>query len=145
MRGGLRTSGGLAAGWAVPAALLLALLLSGCLTSTTADPPAPSTTRVPIGPTASALAEMAGRWMLSSPAGGACGMRFTGPPGAVDGTIAPEGGCPGNFFTSRRWAFDQNALVIRNHNGDPLGRLALSSSSRFDGQATTGEAISLTR
>ena len=132
-------------GWAVLAAPLLALMLSGCLTSTTADPPAPGTTRVPIGPTASALAEMAGRWMLSSPAGGACGMRFTGPPGAVDGTIAPEGGCPGNFFTSRRWAFDQNALVIRNHNGDPLGRLALSSSSRFDGQATTGEAISLTR
>src|SRR3974377_561407 len=112
MRGGLRTSRGLAAGWAVPVALVLALLLSGCLTSTPAAPPGPGATRRPVGPTASALAEMAGRWMLSSPAGGACGMRFTGPPGAVDGTIAPEGGCPGNFFTSRRWAFDQNALVI---------------------------------
>src|SRR5262245_27455839 len=63
---------------------------------------------------------MAGRWLLASPGIGQCNMTFGSPPGAAEGTIAPEGGCPGQFYTSRKWAFDSSGLVIRNHNGEPL-------------------------
>jgi Protease inhibitor Inh len=89
--------------------------------------------------------DMAGRWHLASTAGGACTMTFAATPGSGEGTIAPEGGCPGNFFTSRRWIYDQGALVIRNHNGEPLARLAFAPPGRFEGQAGAGETVSLTR
>jgi len=88
---------------------------------------------------------MAGRWTLSSSGAGGCAMNFGAPPGASEGTIAPEGGCPGNFFTSRKWVFEDSALVIRDHTGQPLARLALGPSGRFDGQATTGQPVSLGR
>jgi hypothetical protein len=72
-------------------------------------------------------------------------MNFGAGAGAAEGTIAPEGGCPGNFFTSRKWAYEENGLVIRDHTGQPLARLALGSTGRFDGQATGGQAVSLGR
>jgi len=88
---------------------------------------------------------MAGRWTLTSPGGGGCAMNFGAVPGAAEGTIAPEGGCPGNFFTSRKWVFEDNGLVIRDHTGQPLARLALGSAGRFDGQAATGKPVALAR
>ena len=45
-------------------------------------------------------------------------------PAAVEGTIAPEGGCPGKFFTSRKWTHDQAGLTLRDHTGQPLAQLA---------------------
>ena len=87
---------------------------------------------------------MAGRWMLAS-GPSQCGMNFGGTPEAPEGTIAPEGGCPGNFFTSRKWTFEQGSLVIRDHNGQPLGQLALASPGRFDGKATNGQQLTLAR
>ncbi|MEJ0076126.1 MAG: AprI/Inh family metalloprotease inhibitor [Alphaproteobacteria bacterium] len=87
---------------------------------------------------------MAGRWLLASgPA--QCGMNFGGAPEAPEGTIAPEGGCPGNFYTSRKWTFDQTGLVIRDHNGQPLAQLALAGPGRFEGKATAGASITLAR
>jgi hypothetical protein len=88
---------------------------------------------------------MAGRWTLSSPGGGTCAMNFGGAPGAAEGTIAPEGGCPGNFFTSRKWVFEDAGLLIRDHTGQPLAQLAFAPPSRFNGQAATGQAVSLGR
>jgi hypothetical protein len=72
-------------------------------------------------------------------------MNFGATTGAAEGTIAPEGGCPGNFFTSRKWVFEENGLIIRDHTGQPLARLALGQAGRFDGQATSGQAVSLNR
>jgi hypothetical protein len=89
---------------------------------------------------------MAGRWMLASPSGGPCGMNFTAAPGATQGRIRPEGGCPGNFFTSRQWAFDQGALVIYDHKQQQLARLAASEPpGRFEGTAASGIQVTLTR
>jgi hypothetical protein len=88
---------------------------------------------------------MTGRWRLVSPGKGACGMTFAVSAGAGEGTIAPEGGCPGNFFTSRRWLFDQGALVIRDHTGKTLTQLQHESSSRFEGKTDKGEPIWLER
>ena len=70
---------------------------------------------------------MAGRWQLAAPGSSQCVMNFNAAAGEGEGTIAPEGGCPGNFYTSRKWTFEQGSLVIRDHNGQPLGQLALAA------------------
>jgi protease inhibitor Inh len=129
-----------------------AAALAGCsgdriLTSANPEPPPPPPTAQPAArpaPTPPPV-DMAGRWQLASTAGGACAMVFAATPGSGEGTIAPQGGCPGKFFTSRRWLYEQDALIIRDHKGDPLARLAFSPPARFEGQAAPGETISLTK
>jgi hypothetical protein len=86
---------------------------------------------------------MAGRWALTG-TGGTCAMNLVSG-GPSEGAIRPEGGCPGNFFTSRKWTFENGALVIRDHNGQPLGRLTQVVPGRFEGQATAGQPVSLVR
>jgi protease inhibitor Inh len=124
--------------------ILGASLLAGCSTDRAAAPTAAAEPRA--APVRGAPPEaLAGRWMLASPGSSSCGMNFGAAPGAAEGTIAPEGGCPGNFFTSRKWTFENGSLVIRDHNGEPLGQLALAAPSRFEGKAAAGAALSLTR
>jgi hypothetical protein len=90
---------------------------------------------------------MAGRWMLASPGRGQCNMTFrAASPSDAEGTIAPEGGCPGKFFTSRKWTFDSNGLSIRDHNSEPLAQLSSAAGgTTFAGKATTGDPVTLTR
>jgi protease inhibitor Inh len=93
---------------------------------------------------------MAGRWMFSAPNRGQCGMNFTGAPKATEGTIAPEGGCPGSFYTSRKWTLEDGEVVIRDHNGEQLAKLAPSATAGggqmwFEGQAVAGERVMLAR
>ena len=72
-------------------------------------------------------------------------MNFGNLPGsAAQGTIAPEGGCPSNFFTSRKWTFEHNAVIIRDHKGEPLAALSYADG-RFEGHETNGTVLSLTR
>jgi hypothetical protein len=71
-------------------------------------------------------------------------MVFGATPGAIEGTIAPAGGCPGKFFTSRKWTYEQGGLVMRDHNGQPLAQLA-GAGGRFEGKSTAGEPITLSR
>ena len=108
------------------------------------------------GPTADAKAKpakpepppfnMGGRWMLSSPGAGLCGMTFTTRGNGSEGAIAPEGGCPGDFFTSRHWTFDSGSLVITNHKGKTLARLASSTPpGTFQGTGAGGLPVTLTR
>jgi hypothetical protein len=88
---------------------------------------------------------MAGRWLLSSPGHGQCLMTFGAPPpDGFEGTIAPQGGCPGKFFTSRKWAMQQNELILRDHTGKPLAQLTIEGA-QFQGKATSGEPVTLTR
>jgi hypothetical protein len=88
---------------------------------------------------------MTGRWLLAAPGQGQCFMTFGGASGAAEGTIAPEGGCPGQFYTSRKWTFEAAGLVVRDHNGQPLAQLAAAGPGRFTGQSTAGAAVTLTR
>jgi len=127
------------------AALVLAgvaFIASGCASDRTPT----GATVTPAAPSLSAAPEaMAGRWQLAAIGSSACNMTLSGAPGAAEGTIAPEGGCPGNFFTSRKWTFEQGQLIIRDHNGGPLGELAPVTAGRFDGKATNGIVVTLTR
>jgi len=88
---------------------------------------------------------LAGRWMLAQAGKGQCIMTFGAQPGQTEGTIAPQGGCPGKFFTSRKWTSDTSGLVIRDHNSEPLAQLSSKDGGRFEGQSAAGEAITLSR
>ena len=130
---------------AIHAALLIALfgVLSGCASS---QPPPPETAAAPPPPPPPSPppVDLAGRWKLSQTGASGCFMSFGSAPGADQGTIAPEGGCPGKFFTSRKWTFEHGALIIRDHKGEALGQLSFSSG-RFAGQGTGGGELSLSR
>jgi hypothetical protein len=86
---------------------------------------------------------MAGRWRLVAANGGACGMTFTA--AAAEGTIAPEGGCPANFYTSRRWVFDQGSLVIQDHTRKALVVMKQNAAGRFEGELADRDVIWLER
>lgn len=88
---------------------------------------------------------MAGRWLLAQPGRGQCAMNFRSAGSGADGAIAPEGGCPGKFFTSRKWTYDSTGLSILDHNSQPLAQLSGGGTGQFAGKAATGEPITLTR
>jgi hypothetical protein len=137
------------AGWAkaAPCLVPLMLLLAACTNTErlggapeqAAAPPAvaapPSLSPPPV--------DLAGKWRLSVAGGSACSMTFGGSTGASDGTIAPAGGCPASFFTSRKWSYENDRLVIRNHKGEVLAQLAYANG-HFEGQGASG-AVTLAR
>ena len=127
---------------ALTVALLALGLCAGCnLTGGSDTPSGPSAaTPQPMAPPSA----MAGRWRFSS-AGRQCNMTFGAANAqAPEGTIAPEGGCPGKFYMSRKWTYDQAGLTMRDHNGQPLAQLS-GGGSQFDGKATSGEPAALSR
>ena len=88
---------------------------------------------------------LAGRWMLSSPGRGQCHMTFgSAGPNAVEGTIAPEGGCPGRFYMSRKWTVEGGNVVMRDHTGQPLAQLSYDGAA-YQGKATSGDPVALMR
>jgi hypothetical protein len=125
---------------AVVLAFVAPCLLAGCASqqSTTSAPASATPYGAPPEP-------VGGRWMFGAVGGPPpCVMTFGAAPGAGEGTIAPEGGCPGKFYMSRKWTYDQTGLTMRDHNGQPLAQLS-SAGGRFDGKATAGEAVALSR
>jgi hypothetical protein len=87
---------------------------------------------------------MAGRWILAAPNAPTCGMNFAGAPSARSGNVSPEGGCPGNFYLSRHWLLEQDALVINDDEDNMLARLP-STGTRFEGTSVAGLSVSLVR
>jgi hypothetical protein len=86
---------------------------------------------------------LGGRWMLAAPSGPPCGVTLA-ENSPSQGRITPDGGCPGAFFRSRRWAFEQNTLTIKDDADEPLGRLTFDGT-QFQGSAVTGTPLRLTR
>jgi hypothetical protein len=70
-------------------------------------------------------------------------MTFTDTPGAEEGSIAPTGGCPANFFTSRKWTYEHDMLIIRDHKGEVLADLSFATG-RFEGHPAGGSGSSVT-
>ncbi len=124
------------------AALLVLAALAACASAPKPEPP-PVAAAPPPAPTPPPI-DLAGRWRLTAAAGGACFMTLGDASGAAQGTIAPEGGCPGNFFTSRKWTFEHDALIIRDHKGQPLAQLSFTGG-HFEGQDSNGGTLSLSQ
>lgn len=125
-----------------PFALLLMSLTAGCANNPFGDPK-PEAGAVPPPPPA---VDMSGRWRLISLRGQSCAMTFT-PEGTegTAGTIKPEGGCPGNFYTSRRWVYDQGSLVIQDHNRKQLAAMKQNPSGSFDVELSNRDMLRLER
>ena len=131
------------------AALGVTLWLSGCgdtvnsslFDKLAAGPPVPMAARA----TASApkASDMGGKWILTMPGTGSCAMTFMS--GATEGAVAPEGGCPGRFLTSRQWHVEAAGVVIRDQNGARLAQLRMAEPGRLEGQTQDGEQVLLAR
>ena len=113
--------------------IVTALMLGACTTEQGPTPPTPLPQN-----------DMTGRWTLAAPNAPACGMEFEGTPGQPQGTINPDGGCPGKFYTSRTWALAQDVLTIADDKNEPLAQLK-PSGGQFTGQSTAGLPVTLTR
>lgn len=121
--------------WRAAAAAMMKCALAGCAAgpSLLSDNAAPEPELV-----------MPGRWMLSAPNAPACGMNFSGKPGATEGIVSPEGGCPERFFTSRRWQLQQSALTISDDDNNQLASLNYASG-RFEGKSNSDTPVTLDR
>jgi len=125
------------------AILVSTTLLAGCWSS---DRAAVQSAAVASGPVAAPPpVNLAGKWTLSAAGAGSCAMTFGAQPEAVEGTIAPAGGCPFNFFTSRKWSYTTAGLTIRDHNAQTLAQLTPAGDSRFEGKTSTGQDVALSR
>ncbi len=113
----------------------MALLLAACASQEGPAPPAP----LP-------QADMIGRWTLTAPNVPPCSIKFEGVPGQQQGSVTPDGGCPGNFYMSRNWAFAPDAitLTIADAVKQALAQLKLSGA-QFSGQSTAGTPVTLSR
>ena len=89
---------------------------------------------------------LAGRWTLSVTAGGSCAVTFgASAPDSTEGAIAPGGGCPLNFFTSRKWTYGEAGLTMRDHNALALAQLMPAGPNRFEGTTGSGQEVTLSR
>jgi hypothetical protein len=121
------------------AALLSTIALAGCAggaatSSLLSDRPPPGAADLTI----------VGRWMLAAPNAPACGLNFNAKPGATEGSVAPEGGCPERFFTSRRWTLRQSILTVSDDDGNALGQFS-AAGERYEGKSSAGASLTLER
>ncbi len=108
-------------------------------------PPPPAPPPPPPPPPPTPPVDLAGKWKLSAAGGGSCVMTLGNSPATTaEGTVAPAGGCPGNFFTSRKWTYEHDMLIIRDHKGEVLVELSFADG-RFAGHAANGGALTLAR
>jgi Protease inhibitor Inh len=125
------------------AALLLLAGLAACASSETKPEPPVAAAPPPSPPPPSPPPiDLGGRWHFTAASGGGCFMTLGNALGASQGTVAPEGGCPGNFFTSRKWTFEHDNLIIRDHKGQPLATLSFTGG-HFEGQDNSAGTVTL--
>ncbi len=117
---------------------IVSLLVAGC-----AGQPTPLTPAQTAAPRPD-IVDMNGRWKLAAPNAPPCGMQFERAAESDKGTVKPEGGCPGKFFTSRHWTLRAGQLTISNHEQAPLAQLKLSQG-QFSGTSTAGTPVTLSR
>jgi Protease inhibitor Inh len=133
-------------------AIVCALLLAACsggdrMTLGGGSDTPPAANPAPAGPVAKPPpVNMAGRWTLSANGSTSCGMTFGATsPDATEGTIAPAGGCPFNFFTSRKWNYSEAGLTLRDHTAQTLAQLVPAGPNRFEGKTNAGQEVALSR
>jgi len=126
-------------GLRIAGSFIVALLVTGCAGEPTQLGPAQTTATPRLD-----SVNMYGRWKLAAPNAPSCGMRFESASEANKGTVKPEGGCPGKFFTSRHWTLSAGQLTISNHKQVPLAQMKLSQG-QFAGKSTAGMPVTLSR
>jgi Protease inhibitor Inh len=129
--------------------LICTALLAGCGGNDrpSLDSGSPAAAPASAGPAAGSAPpfNLAGRWTFSATGAASCTMTLGAVQDATEGTIAPAGGCPLNFFTSRKWTYGEAGLAIRDHTGQVLAQLLPGGPSRFEGKTTSGQPVALSR
>ncbi len=95
------------------------------------------------GPMAS-QSGMTDRWDLSAPNAPPCGMNFDGETAASQGTVVPDGGCPGEMYRSRTWVLANDTLTINDGESQPLATFKRAPVG-FQGVSSAGAPVTLTR
>ncbi len=97
-------------------------------------------------PAAAAMRDlgMEGRWILRAPNAPTCGLTFTGPPGAGEGRITPDGGCPERFFLARRWRLAEGVLTVVGGDDAVLGAFRVAGDG-FEGKSGAETPLTLSR
>lgn len=85
-----------------------------------------------------------GRWILAAPNAPTCGLEFRGAPASQSGAVSPDGGCPGNFYVSRRWSMNDGTLTVTDAENQPLAYFKLVGD-RYEGQSANGVPMTLSR
>ena len=113
--------------------MIAALVLAGCAGDQNVfETATPRDTTIP------------GRWTLSAPGAPSCGLEFGGAGAAREGIIAPDGGCPGDFYLSRHWSIEGGSLTISNNENQVLAQLK-SMGRNFEGISAKGIQVTLSR
>jgi hypothetical protein len=114
--------------------MLVVLTLTGCAGE-----------RVPLEST-SAQKDLTvpGRWILSTANAPTCGIEFGGAVSGRAGSVSPDGGCPGKFYTSRRWSMSEGSITITDAENQPVAHFRLVGD-RYEGQSTSGMPMTLSR
>lgn len=86
---------------------------------------------------------MVGAWRVSTE-GANCQM-FMALTRWSTGFRAASRGCPGDAANVSSWTINGNQVVLSDSGGNRVATLFSSGSDRFDGQTTSGRAISLAR
>lgn len=125
-------------------------LLGGCASNSfeglASAVPAPETTAAAPPQEKPPPFPMSGRWVLASPGTkGSCAMTFNTIGGPSAGIVAPSKGCPFEFYTTRKWSYEDSGLVLRDHKGDVLGQLGEGKNGRFEGTTPASQPITLVR
>ena len=113
--------------------ILVVLTLTGCAAE-----------RISLESTAQKDLTIPGRWILAAPNAPTCGLEFRGAPGGRTGSVSPDGGCPGNFYTSRRWSLDDGTMTITDAENQALAQFRLVGD-RYEGQSSGGVPMTLSR
>lgn len=86
---------------------------------------------------------LVGAWKVST-AGSSCQM-FMALTQWTGGYRAASRGCPGDAASVSAWDVRGQQVVLSDSNGNQVATLFSSGAGRFDGQTTSGRAISLSR
>ena len=105
-------------------------------------PPSAASEPPHIAPGAQA-AGLGGTWTLAAD-GQSCQIVLREPPASRTGWAQAEPRC-GNLAGATSWTLTGSSLFLYDRDTKPLARLTSSGPNRFDGTATQGAAISLTR
>ncbi len=86
---------------------------------------------------------MVGAWRVSTQ-GASCQM-FMALTQSAAGLRAASRGCPGEVAAISSWDVSGNQVVLNDSSGNRVASLFQSGEGRFDGQTTSGQALSLAR
>jgi hypothetical protein len=87
--------------------------------------------------------QMVGNWRVAN-SGASCDMFLT-LTNLGSGSRGGTRGCSGILSTMGSWEVAGKQMLIKDRNGNPIGRVYKTADARYDGTTNDGQALSLSR